>query len=130
MPFIYLNSNILNSFMMIFAVNQLCLIKKVESICSTTILGGSYIGHLTIVCRALFPNFLTLSNHRTLCYVTRIRFFLVISRILESLAGCRTMLLFAVFYNIGALERNAYWFQVELNFIVIFGQSFKFDVKA
>ena len=52
------------------------------------------------------------------------------SRILESLAGCRTMLLFAVFCKIGALERNAYWFQVELIFIVIFGQSFKFDVRA
>ena len=26
----------------------------------------------------------------------------------ELLAGCRTMFLFAVFFNIGALERNAY----------------------
>ena len=32
----------------------------------------------------------------------------VLSRILESLAGCRTMLLFAVFCKIGALERNTY----------------------
>ena len=31
-----------------------------------------------------------------------------IARILESLAGCRTMLLFAVFCKIGPLERNAY----------------------
>ena len=29
-------------------------------------------------------------------------------RILESLAGCRTMIIFAVFCKIGALERNAY----------------------
>ena len=29
-------------------------------------------------------------------------------RTLESLAGCRTMLLFAVFCKIDALERNAY----------------------
>ena len=34
------------------------------------------------------------------------------SRILESLAGCRTMFLFAVFCKIGALERNVYWFHV------------------
>ena len=33
-------------------------------------------------------------------------------RILESLAGCRTMFLVAVFCKIGALERNAYWFHV------------------
>ena len=32
----------------------------------------------------------------------------IYSRILESLAGCRTMLLFAVVCKIGALERNAY----------------------
>ena len=32
----------------------------------------------------------------------------VIPRILESLAGCRTMFLFAGFCQIGALERNAY----------------------
>ena len=30
------------------------------------------------------------------------------SRMLESLAGCRTMFLFTVSCNIGALERNAY----------------------
>ena len=30
------------------------------------------------------------------------------NRALESLAGCRTMFLFAVFCKIGALERNAY----------------------
>ena len=30
------------------------------------------------------------------------------SRILENLAGCRTMLLFEVFCKIGALEHNAY----------------------
>ena len=35
-----------------------------------------------------------------------------ISRILESLAGCRTMFLFAVFCKIIALECNAYWFHV------------------
>ena len=33
-------------------------------------------------------------------------------RISESLAGCRTKFLFAVFCKIGALERNAYWFHV------------------
>ena len=55
---------------------------------------------------------------------------LVSSRILESLAGCRTMLLFAVFCKIGALERNAYWFHVKLVFIVIFGQSFKLEARA
>ena len=32
----------------------------------------------------------------------------VIPRMLESLAGCRTMFLFTVSCNIGALERNAY----------------------
>ena len=52
------------------------------------------------------------------------------SRILESLAGCCTMFLFAVFCKIGALERNAYWFNVKLIFIVIFGQSFKSDAGA
>ena len=30
------------------------------------------------------------------------------TRILESLTGCRTMFLFAVFCKMGALERNAY----------------------
>ena len=49
---------------------------------------------------------------------------------LESLAGCRTMFLFAFSCKMGALERNAYWFHVQLIFIVIFGQSFKLDVKA
>ena len=34
------------------------------------------------------------------------------SRILESLAGCRTMSLFAVFCKIGALECKVYWFHV------------------
>ena len=52
------------------------------------------------------------------------------SRILESLAGCCTMFLFAVFCKIGALERNAYWFNVKLIFIVIFGQSFKLKLRA
>ena len=37
---------------------------------------------------------------------------LVYTRILEGLAGYRTMFLFAVFCEIGALERNAYWFHV------------------
>ena len=50
--------------------------------------------------------------------------------ILESLAGCRTMVVFAVFCKIGSLEGNAYWFHVKLIFIVIFGQSFKLDVRA
>ena len=40
------------------------------------------------------------------------------------------MFLFADFCKIGALERNAYWFYVKLIFIVIFGQSFKLDVRA
>ena len=35
--------------------------------------------------------------------------------------GCRAMFLFAVFYKIGAMERNIYWFHVKLIFIVIFG---------
>ena len=52
------------------------------------------------------------------------------TRILESLAGCRTMFLFVVFCKMGALERNAYWFHVKLIFIIIFSQSFKLDVKA
>ena len=51
-------------------------------------------------------------------------------RILKSLHGCRTMFIFAVFCKIGALERNAYWFHVKLIFTVIFGQSFKLDVRA
>ena len=34
--------------------------------------------------------------------------FSVYTRILENLAGCHTMFLFAVFCKIGALERNAY----------------------
>ena len=33
---------------------------------------------------------------------------LIRPRILESLAGCHTMVIFAVFCKIGALERNAY----------------------
>ena len=33
-------------------------------------------------------------------------------RMLESLAGCRTMFLFAFFCKIGALERNTYWIHV------------------
>ena len=33
---------------------------------------------------------------------------LIQPRILQSLAGCRTMVIFAVFCKIGALERNAY----------------------
>ena len=56
--------------------------------------------------------------------------FLAYARILESLAGCRTMIIFAVFCKIGALERNTYWFHVKIIFIVIFGQSFKSDVRA
>ena len=32
----------------------------------------------------------------------------LLARILESLAGCRTMLPFAAFCKIGALERNAF----------------------
>ena len=52
------------------------------------------------------------------------------SRILESLAGCCTMFLFAEFCKIGALERNAYWFNVKLIFIVILGQSFKLKLRA
>ena len=32
----------------------------------------------------------------------------ILTRVLESLAGCRTMFLFAAFCKIGALERNAY----------------------
>ena len=49
-------------------------------------------------------------------------FYLVLSRMLESLAGCRKMFPFSVSCKIGALERNAYWFHVELTFFVIFGQ--------
>ena len=40
------------------------------------------------------------------------------------------MVIFAVFCKIGALDRNAYGFRVKLIFIVVFGQSFKFDVRA
>ena len=36
----------------------------------------------------------------------------------ELLAGCCTMFLFAVFFKIGALERNAYWFHVKLIFVI------------
>ena len=36
---------------------------------------------------------------------------------------CRTLFPFAVSCKIGALERNAYRFHVELIFIVIFGQN-------
>ena len=39
-------------------------------------------------------------------------FWILDSRILDSLAGCCTMFLFAVFCKIGALERNTYWFNV------------------
>ena len=52
------------------------------------------------------------------------------SRILESLAGCHTIFLFAVFCKIGALECNVHWFHVKLIFIVIFSQSFKVDIRA
>ena len=55
---------------------------------------------------------------------------LLTPRILESLAGCRTMVIFTVFCKIGALESNTYWFHVKLIFIAIFGQSFKSDVRA
>ena len=34
--------------------------------------------------------------------------FLVLPRMLKSLAGCLTMFIFAVFCEIGAWERNAY----------------------
>ena len=51
-------------------------------------------------------------------------------RILESLTRFRTMFIFAVFSKIGELERYAYWFHVKLIFIVIFGQSFKLDVRV
>ena len=40
------------------------------------------------------------------------------------------MVTFAVFCKIGALERNAHLFHVKLVFIVIFGQSFKLDVRT
>ena len=50
--------------------------------------------------------------------------------IYESLAGCRTMVIFAIFCKIGALERSTYWLHVKLIFIVIFSQSFKLDVRA
>ena len=46
---------------------------------------------------------------------------------LETLAGCRIMLRFAVACKTGALERNAYWFHVQLILIAIFGQS---DIRA
>ena len=39
-------------------------------------------------------------------------FFLIYTRILESLAGRRTMFLFAVYCKIDASGRNAYWFHV------------------
>ena len=53
------------------------------------------------------------------------------SRMLKSLAGCPEMYLFAVFCKIGALERNFYWFDVQLiYFIITFGQSFKLDDRA
>ena len=55
---------------------------------------------------------------------------LVYTRIYESLGGCRTMVIFAFFCKVGALERNAYWIHVKLIFIVIFGQSFKLDARA
>ena len=68
---------------------------------------------------------------RTLLQNTSGRLLLkLLPRIYESLAGCRTMIIFAVFCKIGALERNAYWFHVKLIFIVIFSQSFKSDVRA
>ena len=35
-----------------------------------------------------------------------------LTRMLESLPGCRTMFLFAVFCKIGALDLNDYWFHV------------------
>ena len=47
----------------------------------------------------------------------------------QHLAGCCAMFLFSVFCKIGALVYNAYWFHIKLIFIV-FGQSFKLDVRA
>ena len=38
----------------------------------------------------------------------RVKIFLFKPRMLDNLAGCRTMLLLAVSRKIGALERNAY----------------------
>ena len=43
-----------------------------------------------------------------LVFISKIKITSVHTRILESLAGCRTMLLSEVFCKIGALERNAY----------------------
>ena len=48
---------------------------------------------------------------------------------LESLAGCCTMFLFAASCKIGTLECNTYWVKTELIFI-IFGQWFKLDVGS
>ena len=45
-------------------------------------------------------------------FATLVQNFKFVPRILDSLAGCRTKFLFAVFCNIGALESNAYWFHV------------------
>ena len=46
-------------------------------------------------------------------YLTRlIKKLLAKSRMLKSLAGCLAMFLFAGFCEIGALERDAYWFYV------------------
>ena len=63
-------------------------------------------------------------------YIEEIETRLICTKTPESLARCRTMFLFPVFCKIGALERNAYWFHVKLIFIVIFGQSFKLDVRG
>ena len=49
-----------------------------------------------------------LQNDRVYGKISLMKIYLVRPRMLESLAGCRTMFLFAVSCKIGALERNAY----------------------
>ena len=50
----------------------------------------------------------------SLLMLTRFQFYLpfVVTRMLESLAGCRTMFLFAISCKVCVLERKAYWFHV------------------
>ena len=67
-------------------------------------------------------NLLTFSYDADIWKVCNYCFHTGVTRVLKSLAGCRTMFLFAAFCKIGAWESNAYSFHIKLSFIVVFGQ--------
>ena len=113
--------------------NCLCCLKKEIPFCS---LKNEHLKELTHGKIILSPNKKIITNAIRQSEITdeelvrkaNNKFFT--PTMLKSLVGCHTMFLFTVFCKIGALERNAYWFHVQLLYIVIFGQSLKLDVRA